>query len=258
MKKSAFFSDLCFTFFVGALAFLCFLRAMYVPFSLAFVLALLCGGLCAFFAYIPLDKKRKKVVAEKKDAEKRDDFMLYLALLSDRKCAEFFQNLFLAQENNEHTFPAKIRYLNGFYALETENELFFPYFSVRPVDGDYATQILRVDTEKQKTLLCSTTAPETDRLLSRFHVRIKKADEIYGETKAKKLLPDKYPFDKEVLPKFKEKTRVWFSKKNARGFLTGGTTLLLLSLITPFPFYYRFFGFILLLLSIGVRFYGYR
>ena len=253
MKKSAFFSDLFFAFSVGSLLFLCLLRSLRFPFVAALTLALVCGVLCAALAFIPLDKKRKKVVAEKKDAEKRDDLMLYLALLEERKCAEFFRPAFF-----DENAPPQIRYLGGFYALETKEDLFFPLFTVRPVDGDCATQILRVESDKRKTLLCSSTAPETDRLLSRFKVAIRKADEIYGDIKSKKILPERYPFERETVPKLKSKTKLWFSRKNARGFLTGGIMLLFLSLITPFPYYYRLFGVLSLILAVIIRFYGAR
>lgn len=254
MKKTAFFSDLLFIFFTQTLLFLCVFRALRLSFSLALFLGSLCGLLGAFFAFFPLNRKRQRTVAERKDVEKRDDLMLYLALLERRKCAEFFRDC-LAKEEND--LP-DLRFVDGYYALETKEKLYFPLFTLRPVDGDTAAQIVRTESKKAKTLLCRATAKETDDLLSRFQVDVRKADEIYGEIKAKKRLPQNYPFSfsNEQQKNVRKKATVWFSKKNAKGFLSGGLALLFLSAFTPFAHYYRLFSILLLCAALFVRFWG--
>lgn len=257
MKKSAFLSDLIFAFSVGFVLSLCLFRYLRLSLPLAAVCALLFGGICAAILFFPLNEKRKKVVFERKEAIERDNLVLHLALLPDRKRAEFFQDLLFCADRYDEP-PPEIKYLNGLYAVETREEIFFPVFTVRPIDGDFAAQILRTETSKQKVLLCSSTAPETDRLLSRFSVTVKRADEVYRQIKDKKMLPERYPFEAETPSKIEAKTRIWFAKKNARSFLTGGATLLVASWLTPFPLYYWIFGGILLAVAVFVRIFGYR
>lgn len=257
MKKSAFLSDLFFAFFVGFVLSLCLFRYLRLSLPLAVFCASLFGGACAALLFFPLNDKRKKVVSEHKEAIERDNLVLYLALLPERKRDEFFKELLFEPDRYDEP-PPEIKYVNGLYAVETREEIFFPVFTVRPIDGDLAAQILRTETNKRKVLLCASTAPETDKLLSRFSVTTKRADEVFRQIKEKKMIPESYPFENEQPSKIAAKTRLWFAKKNARAFLTGGATLLLASWLTPFPLYYWIFGGVLIAVSVFVRVFGYR
>ena len=251
MKKSAFLSDLFFGFFVAFTASVCLFRYFRFPLFIAFLCATLFGGICSLLLFFPLDKKRKKTITEKKDAEERDNFSLYLALLPEKKRAEFFQKLSPEPD-------AKLSFIGGRYALETREDLCFPLFSVRPADGDLAAEVIRVETDKKKTLLCSSLSPEAETLLSRFGVTVKQADEVYRTAKDADALPDSYPFEKEKKKPFKKKTEIWFSKRNAKPFLTGGCLLLFSSLFVPFPAYYLSLGFLLLSAAVFCRIFGKR
>ena len=59
MKKSAFISDLIFTFFSAALFTLCLFRYLKIGFFPALVLAILCGALASFSVGAFLQSKRR-------------------------------------------------------------------------------------------------------------------------------------------------------------------------------------------------------
>ena len=245
MKKTAFISNLIFAFFVAFLFSLCFLRYQRISLLLSTFCSLLFASIVLLATYFPLDKRRKRLVVERREGERRDDLILYLSLLPERKCAEFFCPFFPFYT---------IRVLGGTYALEGKDEVVFPFFTVRPFDGDLSAKIVRVETNKKKVLYTGTLSPEGKELLSRFFVEVHTKDEIYQMVKEKDLLPSS-PLFHHTSP-LKERAKIWFSKKNARSFFLSGIFLLLTSLITPFPFYYLVFGGLLLLATIFLRIYG--
>ena len=252
MKKSAYVSNVIFAFFVCFLLFLCLTR--YHGYSLlhAFFCAVIMGTLAAVVTFLVLGKKRKKLVTEQKQAAERDDLMLYLATLSPRESAEFIRSVFCAAGESCSLLRA-----GGFFIVERENERVFPLFFMRPVDGDTLAAVLRVKGDKPKRVFCRALAPEAEALARRFPLGVATENECYRLIKDGGLLPEKYPFSPEKKGAFAKRKRIWFSKKNARGFLTGGTLLLLSSLITPFPYYYVLFGSILLLAAVAVKIFGY-
>lgn len=142
--------------------------------------------------------------------------------------------------------------------LETEDILFFPLFSVRPVDGDAVAAVLRVKSEKRKYLLCGELAPEAEKLCARFDIRAITGNEVYCILKKGEALPEHYLGEDTSVPKKKKRLRAWFAKSNSRRFLLGGTLILLTSLITPFPLYYIILGSALVLSAVFVRIFGYR
>ena len=253
MKKSAFISDLLFAFFIAFIVAVCLLRYFRFPLFSAFLCGTLIGIICSIILFFPLDKKRKKIITEKKEGIERDNFCLYLALLSLEKQAAFCEKLLPETEDKK-----TLRLTSGVYFWETENALYFPYFTVRPVDGDAAAQRIRLESEKNKILLCSSLSDETEKLLKRFGVSFQGADEIYRIAKEKDLLPTRYPFEKEEEKPLRRKAKIWFSKRNGKPFLTGGVLLLTSSLITPFPVYYLSVGLLLLSCAVLVRIFGYR
>ena len=253
MKKSAFLSDLIFTFLATLVPFLCLLRHLAFPFALAILFACAFAALATVAAFLILQKKRKRLVVEQKEARERDDLVLYLSLLSDSALGRFFKD-YLQTE----TCVPTIRKTGGILAVETEDTAFYPTFTVKPVDGDRIAKIVKAKTDKRKVLLCPATAPEAETLAFRFFIDIQRADEIYKNAKAKKLLPEKYPFGQEPSSKWKNKARIWFSKKNARPFFVSALLLFLSSLLTPFGAYYLVFGFLLLILAVFTRILGTR
>lgn len=249
MKKIALISDLLFTFFAVGIPVLCFARNASVPLSASFLLAFLFGSLVAVGVFFVKRKKHRKQTAEQEERKNTENFVLYLATLPQDRLSSFFSTYF----QEERFFQTKR--FDDVLAFETDKTVFYPHFSLSPVDADAVAKIIRTETNKTKILLCGTTSPEAETLSARFSIEIKKADELFKTAKAKELLPETYPFAREIRAR-KEKRKIWFSKKNSRAFFVSSIFLFLSSLLTPFRTYYLLFGIMLLALSVWVRVFG--
>ncbi len=270
MKKSAFISDIIFAFAVVFLPVLCFFRYLRLPLVASLLFAAAAGILAAVPVWFFLDRKRDRLCLKKQDEEEKNKLLLHLALSTGKQNAEYFRNFFLSRAEKEaeekeepekkerKEFLCKTKICGGLYAVETEDKLYFPLFTVRPADGDSAAVIVRAKSDKQKCLLCGELAPETEKLCAGFGVETTTGNEIYRMLKKEDFLPEHYLCENASAPKKKKRLRVYFAKSNSRHFLWGGVLILLTSLITPFPLYYLIFGSVLILSSIFVRIFGYR
>lgn len=101
-------------------------------------------------------------------------------------------------------------------------------------------------------LYCTETEEDAAALLETFGVKCFAIDEIFAAAKLLGALPE------EAVTLANEKKARGFrlraiSKKTARGLLVSAGILLFTSLFSPFPYYYRAMGLILLALSLAVR-----
>ena len=101
-------------------------------------------------------------------------------------------------------------------------------------------------------LYCTEIEEEAAALLETFGVKCVAIDEIFAAAKLLGALPE------EAVTLANEKKSRGFrlravSKKTARGLLISAGILLFTSLFSPFPYYYRAMGLILLALSLAVR-----
>ena len=101
-------------------------------------------------------------------------------------------------------------------------------------------------------LYCTETEEDAAALLETFGVKSVAIDEIFAAAKLLGALPE------EAVTLANEKKARGFrlraiSKKTARGLLVSAGILLFTSLFSPFPYYYRAMGLILLALSLAVR-----
>ena len=101
-------------------------------------------------------------------------------------------------------------------------------------------------------LYCTETEEDAAALLETFGVKSVAIDEIFAAAKLLGALPE------EAVTLANEKKARGFrlraiSKKTARGLLISAGILLFTSLFSPFPYYYRAMGLILLALSLAVR-----
>lgn len=101
-------------------------------------------------------------------------------------------------------------------------------------------------------LYCAGAEEDAAAFLAGFGVRIFTAEEIFARTKEKNALP---PEAEELAKEKKVKKFVLrgITKKTSRGLLISAGILLFTSLFSPFPYYYRALGLILLALSLAVR-----
>ena len=83
MKKSAFLSDILFTFFLVWIVTLCLFRHLKLPLIASFFLAVVCGLLCACAHAAILQSKRKTLLLKRSDAALKQKLSMHLALLGD-------------------------------------------------------------------------------------------------------------------------------------------------------------------------------
>ena len=94
MKKSAFISDILFSFAVTFLPALCLLRYLRLPLAASLLFAAVAGLLVSLAVWFFLDKKREKLCLKKQDEEAKEKLLLHLALSTQKQNAEYFAGYF--------------------------------------------------------------------------------------------------------------------------------------------------------------------
>ena len=248
MKKSALFSDVFFAFSGFALFSLCLFRFLGIRLLFALLLALVCGALAAGAAWAYLRSKRKALLLKKSDERTKEKLLVHLALLSDEKKTEFFLNAFRENGNTPKRF-SKLRIFD-------EERFCFLFFRFSPVTADEVGAISRWKTSKKKLLLCGDIDSSAEALCAKLGVEVCKGEQVYALLKARGALPQTYLGETQENSRGKRR-RLCFSKRNGKRFFVSGTLVLLLSLLTPFPYYYLVFGSILLAAALFIRIFGY-
>ena len=248
MKKTAFFSDVFFAFFTVATFTLCLFHYFKISLPISLFLAVLCGALCALSIGALLYSKRKNLLLKKSDELQKQKLFLHLVLLSDEQKTQFF----------ERVFPEQSFKKQGKLRFSTASELYFLRFSFSPVSADEIAAISHFQSAKQKILLCDEIEEKANALCQSLHIQVKTGTEVYLMIKEANALPEVYLGEKTPLKRSERRKKLWFSKTNARRFLSGGALILLTSLITPFAYYYLIFGSLLLAAAALVRIFGYE
>ncbi len=248
MKKSAFISDLLFTFFTVSIFFLCLFRYLGLHMSLSLLFCILCGGIATFSVGVFSQNKRKRLHLKRFEEGRKNKLLSHLSLLSDAQKTNFFQTV-LSQTENVRRFST--------LRLTSENTFYFLKIRFSAVTADEIARLSRIKTSKQKILLCNLIDEDAITLCETLGVRVWTGNEIYDLVKSANALPETYLGEPTPKDKRKIRLRVCFSKRNARRFFVGGALLLLTSLITPFPYYYLLFGSILLVTAVCIRIFGY-
>lgn len=251
MKKISFFSDVFFAFFVSFLFTLLFFRHLRVAVWLAVLLAALCGALVAFAVGAYLHAKRKNVFAKKSETIQKEKLAFHLAIAGNESNAEFFKTLLLNGENP----PTEIK-RTGKNRLTAPDEVYFFQCTFAPVTADDAAAIIRLKTKRQKILFCNDVDEDARKICNRFHIRIVNGDDVFTLAKAANVLPQVFFGDEAQEKNKKRHIKLWFSKSNSRRFLLSATLVLLLSRLTPFPYYYVVFGVLLLCAAVFTRIFG--
>ncbi len=248
MKKSAFISDLIFTYLTTFLFTLCLFRYLGISLAAAILLALLCGALATTSVGAYLQSKRKELFLKKSDERLKEKLLLHLALLSDEKKTQFFQKS-LSTPNASIKRFGRLRIYNDevFYSL---------HFSLAPVNADDVLRFSRLKTGKQKTILCSQIEENAQIFAEKLGIDVLAGERVFSMLKKQNALPEVY-FGEEP-NKRKRRFSLWFSRANAKRFLVASALTLFTALLSPFPYYYLLFGGILLLSAIFVRVFGYE
>ena len=248
MRKSAFISDLIFTFFLVAIFFLCLFRYLGWGMFLSLIVAIVCGGVAALGVFALGQNKRKRLYLKRSEETQKDKLLAHLSLLSDAKKTAFFQTV-LSQKSATQRFSV--------LRLTSNTEFYFLKLRFSSVSADEIADISRLKTSKQKILLCNLIDEDAKNLCERLNIRVWTGNEVYSLVKAANALPERFLGEPTPQNKRKIRLRACFSKRNSRRFLVGGCLILLTSLITPFPYYYLVFGSAMLLAAILIRIFGY-
>lgn len=247
MKRSAFISDIIFTFFVAFICTLFLFRYVGIKLFPAVLLAILCGILTACAIFTLLQSKRKTIFLKRSDEAKKAKLLFHLACLSDEEKTNFFI------ENFPSDTPAK-RF--GRLRLVTDTHFYQLRFTFAPVTADDVATFSRLKTSKEKVLLCSKMEDDAYALAQKLNIRTLTGNEVYALLKDSNALPERYLGDENRDVKGKRRFELWFARKNAKPFLTAAALTLFTAFVSPFPYYYYIFGGILLLTSILIRIFG--
>ena len=249
MKKSAFFSDIFFSFFCSFLFSVCLFRYLNLSLFLALTLAICCGVLLAAAVAAYLQSKRKNLFLKKSDETKKEKLLLHLALLSEEKQTTLFKDAIPSEEPLQRF---------GRLRLYSTNKFYFLNFRLTPVNADDVANYARLKTGKEKILLCSDAENSAVGLCEKLNIQVKTGEDVYLLLKEHDKLPERFLGEESDENKRKRRLKLCFSKRNGKAFLIGGITLLFTSFLTPFPYYYWIFGGGLLLVSVLVRIFGYE
>ena len=250
MKKSAFYSDVLFTFFLGWLFTLCVFRYLRIPLLPSFILSVICGALGGGSVAALLARKRKLLFLKQSLSQKKQRFLDHLSLLSEEKRTEYFQKALSKATNASIVRKGKCH-------LAGENDFYFLHFRFTPVSADDVANAFRLKTSKQKHFLCNRIDEEAARLCARLNIRLQLGESVYELLEKADTLPETYLSDERAHDKKERRLRLWFHKRNSKKFVVGGALLLISSLFTPFPYYYLVFSFLLLVAAALVRIFGY-
>ncbi len=247
MKKSAFFSDIIFTFLLVWLFTLCVFRYLKTALFPALLLSAVCGVLAAGAVAALLHGKRKTAFLKKTDEALKQKLLLHLALVSDEQKTRLFTTALSKTVN--------VRRQNKLL-LRTDDTAYFLRFRFSPVTADEVARMSRWKTANEKVLFCSEIEENALSLCRKLGIRAETGESVYRFLKKNGCLPENYAGEETPVGKRKRLARVCFAKSNARRFLVSGALLLVTSLLTPFPYYYLVFGGILLLVALLIRILG--
>ena len=235
MRKSAFYSDVFFSFLLGFFPLLFYLRFLRLSLFLSFLFALFFGVAVATLFVLFSKKRQKKLFLKKSEEEEQTDFILYLSLLPKEKQQEFFK---------EHSNCFK-----SDYAL-------CPLFKFRALTrDDIADWYVSYAEQTAPILLCNHLEEDSEKLLKKLNIPAMESVEIYRILKENDRLPKERFI--QTKPQKKHLKKLCFAKSNSKRFLSGGVLLLFSALFIPYSTYYVICGICLLLTALFVRIFGY-
>ncbi len=177
--------------------------------------------------------------------------------LNDNDNGEPLDDAYLATDDEqENCDKPKLVTRDGKWFIETDSSVYYCCFSASAISANEALPLLSYPTQKEIALLCGEVSADAEGFFARFSLRFSTVNELYLRLKQAELLPKTYKSAAAFEKKKKRRFQLWFQKRNARPFLTGGTMVLVTSLFTPFPYYYLVTGCAMLLTAALVRLLG--
>lgn len=251
MNKSAFISDLIFSFFVTFLLTLCIFRYVGVSLIIAILLSGVCGTLCSCALGALWQSKRKTTLLKRSELALKEKLHLHLCLLSPEKARDLFYEVFLQNPQTQTTQKY------GKTRMETPTDYYFFYLQFSPVTAEEVAKIYRFSTAKNKVLVCLQMEEQAFALCHRLGITPNTGEWAYAFLKKYNALPQTYLGEEITTDKRKRRLRICFAKNNARRFVISALFVLMLSFFTPFSLYYFIFAFLLLITAIFIRVFGY-
>ena len=178
----------------------------------------------------------------------KEKLFLHLALCSDEQKTQFFEQL-LALDTPVKRF-SKLR----IYSATAFFQIHCGFLAVTKED---VASFSRLKTGKNKTILCTQIHEDALTLATRLNITTLHADDIFSLVKKHDAFPENFLGEHIPQPK-KKRFHLYFSKQNGKRFFTSGLGLLVLSLFTPFSYYYCIFGCLLLLIALFIRLFGFE
>ena len=161
MKKTAFISDVIFTFFSVGLCTLCVFRYLRFSLPIAIFLSVLCGTLASCSVFFLLQSKRKTVFLKKSDEAKKEKLLLHLALLSDEQKTAYFERLFSIHQ------PVRVF---GKLRLYTNEQFFQIHYGFTPLSLENVAAFSRLKTNKRKVLVYRSAQEDALALAARLQI----------------------------------------------------------------------------------------
>ena len=263
MKKTAFISDLLFSFFLVFAFVTCLFRYLGFALWLSALFAAVAGVAVTFFVWANLSKKRKLFFLKKAEEKEKDLLLFHLAALPFPKQTAIFKKALQLDETASNGEKTYAKFL--FEPLSANDLAEFIRREVLRADAPRAKRESRnkdANTESDNkapfTVYCNAADESAVKLCERFHIKLCSGEESYLLLKSKNALPKEYLGATDFAKRENRRFSVYFQKKNSRRFLVGGVLILCTSLLTPFPYYYLISGGLLLLVAALVRIFGKR
>lgn len=264
MKKSAYYSDLIFTFCLVSFSVLFLLRSFKIPLVLALILAIICGISGSYLLFLRLNKKQKLFALKKSEEEEKNSLCFYLKLASENETNKFFKSRlpFLLNELSPTSQQEQTNELHE--QTDTNHELFlngyafFPIFRFSDLSGDDIANLYpEFKNYSTPVILCDGFSSGAQTLTEKLGVILFDGNQLYRALKKHDAIPSEFPV-KTVTPVKRKRRNIAFAKSNSRRFFSSGAILLLSSVFIPYSVYYIIVGCILLITAVLVRIFGYR
>ncbi|MBE5752593.1 MAG: hypothetical protein E7343_00805 [Clostridiales bacterium] len=263
MKKSAYYSDLIFTFaFLGFCA-LFLLRYFKIPLIFSLILSVSFGLAGSYLLSLYLKKKRELFALKKSEEDEKESLCFYLKLATEEEIINFFKPILpfllsLLNAPNTTNEYAQKKDENNLSKLFLQGYAFFPIFKFNEITcDDIARFYPKLKQEPAPVLLFDKATLEAQSLIEKLGILNIDGNKLYKALKSNDSIPKEYPI-KTAMPVKRKKRNIAFAKSNSKRFFSGGAMILASSVFIPYPAYYVISGCLLLLTSVFVRIFGYR
>ena len=198
------------------------------------------------------DKKLNKKLLKKSDQDRAQAILNHFAVTKESETADFFESVFAKADTKF------IRKDNRLIIAEQNAAVFFK-FSFEPLSVENILSIYREFGGGKIIILTAAKSENAEKYLPAFeNLEIVTGEQVYLLLKKYDIYPALNEKEIKAENKFKSILKAVFARDKAKKFAFFGFSMLLFSLIIPFPLYYIIMGSLLLIISIICRIFGYK